>query len=121
MGVKTNTNSKLSFRIVIVFYIFSIFDEVFGALEPGYLYMLMVEGDEPPNRGGNALQQLDPSVQQQPNLPLLQQELNAIEEPEEEQVEEYAEEDVEKPLHPCVICLVEEANQVAVFCGHIAT
>ena len=30
MVVKTNANSKLSFRIVILFYIFSIFDEVFG-------------------------------------------------------------------------------------------
>ena len=36
------------------------FDEVFGVLEPGYLYVVMVEGDERQNRGRNALKQLDP-------------------------------------------------------------
>ena len=111
MGVKTNANSELSFRIVILFYIFSIFDEVFGILEPGYLYMVMVE-DEPPNPPAHeplpALQDLNPPPA-------------AEQEPEEEQVEAHAEENVEEPLlHPCVICLVEEANHAAAFCGHIS-
>ena len=73
--------------------------------------MAMVE-DKPPN-----------PPEQEP-LPALQ-DLNpppAVEqEPEEEQVEEHAEENVEEPLHPCVICLVEEANHAAAFCGHIST
>ena len=63
MGVKTNANSKLSFRIVILFYIFSIFDEVFGVLEPGFLNMVMVEDNEPQN----------PPAQQEPNFPVLQE------------------------------------------------
>ena len=62
-------------------------------------------------------------VQQQPNLPVLQKldPLVLQQEPEEGQVEEHAEKNVEEPLHPCVMCLIEEANQAAVFCGHMAT
>ena len=68
--------------------------------------MVMVE-DEPPN------------LPAQEPLPALQE--LAEQEPEERQEEEHAEENVEEPLHPCVICLEEEANHVVAFCGHIAT
>ena len=54
-------------------------------MEPGYLYMVMVE-DEPPN------------LPAQEPLPALQE--LAEQEPEERQEEEHAEENVEEPLHP---------------------
>ena len=72
MGVKTNANSKLSFRIVMLFYIFSIFDELLQVLEPGFLYMVMVENNKPPNPPAQellpALQELNPHPRHNKNL-----------------------------------------------------
>ena len=74
--------------------------------------MVMVADNELPN---SPAQELLPALQELNPPPAAQQE------PEAGQVEEHAEKNVEEPLHPCVICLEEEANQAAAFCNHIAT